>query len=124
MPYIERRDEASISLAKQATAKADVHDALNSVQSDTLVATRRNVALTAELFRLSEQIDQRKTGHEEDPIVQRELAKLGDELNALRQRWRVMKGVAANIVAGSGIDWTRDEELRDMVLDPEDENSW
>nr|5Z08_D Chain D, Cenp-H [Thermothielavioides terrestris NRRL 8126] len=39
------------------------------------------------------------------------------EMKSNRRRWRIMKGAASAIVAGSGIDWVRDERLRDLVLD-------
>ena len=38
-----------------------------------------------------------------------------------RKRWRIMKSVVAAIIAGSGIDWARDDSLRELVLDEEDE---
>jgi len=43
-----------------------------------------------------------------------------DELAASRRRWRLIKGVAAGIVVGSGLDWVREGALRDMVLDGAD----
>lgn len=49
-----------------------------------------------------------------------EIATLEHQVRASRQRWRVMKGAASAIVAGSGIEWVRDERLRDLVLDPPD----
>lgn len=49
------------------------------------------------------------------------MARLQGELKASRQRWKVMKGTASAVVAGSGVDWARDDELREMVLDPEEE---
>ena len=35
-------------------------------------------------------------------------------------RWRMMKSVAAAIVAGSGVDWASDPHLLETVLDAED----
>lgn len=34
-----------------------------------------------------------------------------------KRRWRVMKGLVAGVVVGSGVRWTEDEELVDLVLD-------
>lgn len=51
-----------------------------------------------------------------------EIARLEAELKGSRQRWRVVKGTASAIVAGSGVDWARDAELRDIVLDPVEED--
>lgn len=44
---------------------------------------------------------------------------LEGRLAASEQKWRVIKGTASAVVAGSGVDWARNPELRDVVLDPE-----
>lgn len=45
--------------------------------------------------------------------------KLEGRLAASKQKWRVMKGTASGVVAGSGVDWAGDSELRDVVLESE-----
>lgn len=50
-----------------------------------------------------------------------EIAGLEAEVRARRQRWRVLKGTASAIVAGSGVDWARDTDLMNIVLDPAEE---
>lgn len=75
---------------------------------------RRNVNLTNKLFSLAGQLKERRAvdwdGGAEALRVRGE-----------RRKWRVVKGAASGIVAGSGVDWAADETLRDMVLDPEDD---
>ncbi|KAJ4169539.1 hypothetical protein NW754_016567 [Fusarium falciforme] len=119
LPYVERRDEASIAVAQEAAKTGRVWDELTSTQSDTLLASRKNVASTAELFELAEEAKQKKTIPPNNTKMMQEQAKLEAELKVSKQRWRVMKGVASGIIAGSGIDWARDDELLDVVLDPE-----
>ncbi|TFB05548.1 hypothetical protein CCMA1212_001861 [Trichoderma ghanense] len=121
---IERhqRDETSISVAKHADSLTELRRDLTSVQVQSIRVCRDNVKLTAQLFELAEQTKQRKAVRLDDPDVQREMDKLTREVKASRQRWKVMKGVASGIVAGSGVDWVADEELRNIVLDPEDED--
>ncbi|KAH0499214.1 hypothetical protein TgHK011_006420 [Trichoderma gracile] len=121
-PYIEQRDETSISVAKHADSMAKLSRDLTSVQVQSIRVCRDNVKLTAQVFELAEQAKQRKAVRLDDPDVQREMDKLTREVKASRQRWKVMKGVASGIVAGSGVDWAADEELRSIVLDPEDED--
>lgn len=77
--------------------------------------------LTAEILRLTEDAEKRRAGETDDPAVQAEMARLEAEMKASRQRWKVMKGTASAVVVGSGVDWSRDEALRDVVLDPEDD---
>ncbi|KAJ4326489.1 hypothetical protein N0V84_003119 [Fusarium piperis] len=119
LPYVERRDEASIAVAEEVATTRRVCDELTSTQSNTLLASRKNVRSTAELFKLAEEAKQKKRIPPSNTKMIQEQVKLETELKASKQRWRVMKGVASGIIAGSGIDWARDDELRDVVLDPE-----
>ncbi|KAL7790956.1 centromere protein H (CENP-H) domain-containing protein [Trichoderma ceciliae] len=121
---IERhqRDETSISLAKHAEGMAKLRDDLTRVQVQSIRVGRENIELTGELFELAEQAKQRKVIRLDNPEVQREMETLAGEVKSSRQRWKVMKGVASGIVAGSGVDWAKDEDLRNIVLDPEDED--
>lgn len=115
LPYVVKRDEAAVSVAKSATETQQVRASLTNVQTETLRVCRRNVNLTSQVFDLAEQLKERKAVDWDG----------GDEALRVRnekQRWRVVKGAASGIVAGSGVDWVDDEELRNMVLDPEDDD--
>lgn len=81
--------------------------------------SRQNITSTAELFELAQEVKQKKTVPENDSRMKREQDKLEAGVKLSKQRWRVVKGVAGGIIAGSGIDWTGDEKLCDVVLDPE-----
>ncbi|KAH7256803.1 centromere protein H (CENP-H)-domain-containing protein [Fusarium tricinctum] len=121
LPYIERRDDASIAVAKQAAETNRKWKALTTTQSDTLRKSRHNVSSAAELFDLAEQAKLKKMVPPSNSKMVQEQEKLEAGVKASKQRWRVMKGVAAGIIVGSGVDWVRDDELRDVVLDPETE---
>lgn len=41
------------------------------------------------------------------------------EMESSHRKWRIIKGTASAMIAGSGIDWARDPELVDIVLDSE-----
>ncbi|KAL7936113.1 centromere protein H (CENP-H) domain-containing protein [Trichoderma chlorosporum] len=120
---IERheRDETSISVAKHAESMTKLRHDQTGVQVQSIRVCRDNVKLTEQLFELAEQAKQKKSIRLENAEVQREMDKLTREVKSSRQRWKVMKGVASGIIAGSGVDWAGDEELRNIVLDPEDE---
>lgn len=117
LPYIERRDQSAISVAKQATDIGFIRNDLTEVQSDTARVVRKNVDLTSTLFELAEEVKQRQATRLDDEETQSEIRKLDAAMKASRQRWRVMKGLASGIVAGSGVDWARDAKLRNVVLD-------
>lgn len=78
---------------------------------------RRNVGLTSTLFELAEEVKQKQASRLDDEETQSEIRQLEVAMRASRQRWRVIKGVASGIVAGSGVDWARDAKLREVVLD-------
>ncbi|PON27414.1 hypothetical protein TGAM01_v203795 [Trichoderma gamsii] len=121
-PYVQERDETSISVAQHADSMTKLRDDLTDVQVQSIRVCRQNMELTSELFALAEQAKQKKAVRVDDPRVQQEIEKLTKEVKTSRQRWRVMKGVASGVVAGSGVDWAKDEDLRNIVLDPEDED--
>lgn len=120
LTYVEQRDQESISLAKQSSELKKVIADLTKVQVENLTVNRRNVDLTSELLSLAEEANRRRTVEVDDPDMRSEIHRLEKELKTSRQRWKVMKGTASAVVAGSGVDWVGNPELRDMVLDPED----
>jgi hypothetical protein len=121
LPYVERRDEAAISVAKHASNMSHLRDAMSKVQGETLRVSRKNVTLAAQVFELADEMKRKKSGRPDDPLVQEEIEKLERAVKTSGQRWRVIKGVASGVVVGSGINWARDDALCEIVLDPEDE---
>lgn len=122
LPYIERRDNGAITAAQVHQETWDLRSDLTQVQSDTIQACRRNIKLTAELFSLAEELKEKRAIHTTSRTTIAELQTLEDELKHSKQRWRAMKGVASGIVAESGVDWVSNDELRYVVLEPEDED--
>lgn len=122
LPHVENRDADSSTVALQSAEAMSTRDEITIVQSEVLRASRRNTDLAAELLGLTDEVKRRKGAPVEDPVRQREMRTLEEEVAASRARWRVVKGVASGVVAGSGVDWARDERLRDVVLDPEMED--
>lgn len=120
LTYVEQRDRESISLAKQSSELKKVMTDLTKIQVESLAVNRRNVDLTSELLSLAEEANRRRTVEVDDPEMRSEIHRLEKELKVSRQRWKVMKGTASAVVAGSGVNWVEDPELRNMVLDPED----
>lgn len=94
-------------------------DKLTETEAESARLSRRNVELASELLGLAQETDRGKSEPMNDPATKLELERVEQEARTSRQRWRVMKGTASAIVAGSGVDWARDHALRDIVLDPE-----
>ncbi|KAI0187337.1 centromere protein H (CENP-H)-domain-containing protein [Xylaria flabelliformis] len=122
LPLLTDRDAVSSTLASQSTEYHSLLSDLTDVESRSLRLSRENVALAGRLLHLAKQTDQGKAELlTSDSDHAAEIAELEAKLKGSRRRWRVLKGTASAIVAGSGIDWARDAELRDIVLDPVEE---
>lgn len=123
LPWVQARDTASRDVAAQSTTAKQVLAQLTDAESEALRAARRNRELAAEVLRLAREADRGRVGGAAgaggDQAAGAQIAELEGKLAASRRKWRVMKGTASGIVAGSGVDWAADPELRDVVLDPE-----
>ncbi|GAW10951.1 hypothetical protein ANO14919_002890 [Xylariales sp. No.14919] len=119
LPLLTDRDATSSTLASQSTELQTLLLDLTDVESRSLRLGQENVALAERLLDLAKQTEQGKAELlPSDSEHALEIAGLEAEVKSSRQRWRVLKGTASAIVAGSGVDWARDAELRDIVLDP------
>lgn len=123
LPWVQARDAASRDVAVQSAAAAKVLAQLTDAEAGVLRAARRNRELAAEVLRLAREADRGRGGGSAggggDAAAEAQVAELEGRLAASRQKWRIMKGTASGIVAGSGVDWAADPVLRDVVLDPE-----
>ncbi|KAH6636755.1 centromere protein H (CENP-H)-domain-containing protein [Chaetomium tenue] len=118
LPTIEQRDKITV---KAATICADLQTARGSLaglEVENLHASQRNTALATEALELAEKTHSQTPENVESGQYKGNINILESKVDSSRRRWRVMKGAASAIVAGSGIDWVRDERLRDLVLDP------
>lgn len=122
LPLVRRRDDAAVDVARSASDVSKVRRELTDVQAETIRACRRNIDLTTELFDLAGELKERKAVDLSAPAARQKMQDREAEMRASRRGWRLMKGVASGIVAGSGVDWAEDETLRGIVLDPENED--
>ncbi|KAI6783733.1 uncharacterized protein J7T54_001609 [Emericellopsis cladophorae] len=120
LPYVQQRDEVAIAVASLATFRGKTREETTALQTEELRASKQNVALAAQVLQLAANLEQKRSAYLEDDGAQQAIRELGNGLKESRQRWRMIKGVTAGVVAGSGVDWARDEALGELVLDPED----
>ena len=109
----------SISAAQQAKALKDVREQLASTEAECLGVSRENVQLASQVLQLAEDSEKNKAIPPSNVDASRELERMEMEVKTSRQKWKLMKGTASAVVAGSGVDWSRSKDLRDIVLDPE-----
>ena len=91
------------------------------LSADNTRAMEKNRALTTTLVALAKKVQAQRDEITKDPRFSAQLDMERNDATTARQRWRVMKSVVAAVVAGSGVDWARDDTLRGLVLDEEDE---
>ncbi|KFY05063.1 hypothetical protein O988_00294 [Pseudogymnoascus sp. VKM F-3808] len=121
LPLIQQRDDASTELAATAAQVLAARDALTAVEAERVVLARSNTELASKMVGLAEQVEGQKKGDIKDPEMRAKIEEMEREVRKSRQRWRLMKGVASGVVAGSGMDWARDEKLRALVLEEDSE---
>ncbi|KAJ2894214.1 hypothetical protein MKZ38_007830 [Zalerion maritima] len=121
LPHLQKRDQISSSISTQTETLNLTLDQVSKTEREVLLTTRNNLALTETLLGLVDDIDRTTKEKVEGRRNVEEVQRLEVELAETKKRWTVMKATASAIVAGSGVDWVRDPELRDVVLDPEAE---
>lgn len=119
MPFIEQRDDLSITLTQSSKKISVAHDELNQVQTEYIVTSRKNAELAATMIALAEEASARKKEDISDPKARQQLEKLEESLKVSKRRWRIMKGTVSATIVDSGVDWARDPKLLEIVLDDE-----
>ncbi|KAI9875377.1 MAG: hypothetical protein M1830_008570 [Pleopsidium flavum] len=116
-PLVNRRDVLSMAHANISSSLDSTLNSVSEAQRDIIITSNRNRGLTSTLLSLVE--DNKAEGIEDvkDPELRDQLDNLEEEIRLQRSRWRIMKNVIGAVVVGSGIDWARSDELRELVVD-------
>lgn len=122
LPLIQERDKLAVTLSGLSTKLLTENEELRRVESEHMIISRENVALSAQMLELAAEADTKRKEDIEDPKARRQLEELEVDVKASKQRWRIMKGTASGTIAGSGVDWARDPKLLEIVLDKEGED--
>lgn len=118
---IDRRDVLSMAHANIASDYKSAMESLVAVQRENRLAMQRNRELTSTLLSLVEETKVEKIGNITNPDMKGQLETLEVEVSVRKPRWTIMKNVISAVIAGSGVDWARDEKLRELVLDSDGE---
>ncbi|KAK0633337.1 centromere protein H (CENP-H)-domain-containing protein [Immersiella caudata] len=123
LPHIQRRELANAAEAKHHRAVQEAAKSLDGLELEGRQIGHQNGALAAELLQLSETNQSPVTKAPHGKKFAGEITTLEQEIKMSRKKWKFMKGAASAIVAGSGIDWVRDERLGGLVLDSAEEEA-
>ncbi|KAL2269897.1 hypothetical protein VTJ83DRAFT_2081 [Remersonia thermophila] len=121
LPTIEQRDSTAIQAARICNDLQTSRSQLADLEKDNLALCQQNIELADEILGLVTKAHPPKQSTFTNPRVGNELTKLEQEVASGRRRWKVVKGTTSAIVAGSSMDWVRDERLQNLVLDSADE---
>ena len=81
----------------------------------------RNKGLAATYLQVLTKTQALREDVQEDTSMKSQLDEAKEDTEIARSRWRIMKSVVSAVIAGSGVDWAKNELLRDLVLDNEQE---
>lgn len=91
-----------------------------TVTSETMVVHRHNRELTATMLELTDKLQHHNIPAIHDGELRSQLEELSVDVKESRRRYRIMKSLLAAVVANSGVDWARNDQLRELVLDAEE----
>ena len=90
------------------------------VEAQNIISGKKNRTLADTLLDLTANLQSERAEDVSNAKLRSHLQVLKEETKMSRARWRIMKSVTATVIVGSGIDWSRNDELRELVLDDED----
>ena len=117
---INRRDVLSMAHTNISSDLKSTLDSLLEAETENRVAMRKNQELASSLLSLVE--DAKAEGNDDivNPELKRQLEELEGENDVGKSKWMILKSVISAVVVGSGVDWARDDRLRQLVVDDGD----
>ena len=119
-PLVNQRDALSIAQTNLSKMLQFTLNELTSAATENIVTMKKNQELTATLLSLTDQLKNPKIEDIDDFDLRAQVENLDVELKEAKRRRRIVKSLVVAVVAGSGVDWAKDEELLDLVLDDEE----
>lgn len=89
--------------------------------SENIITGRENIELATQMLALAKETSSQGKESIQDSEVRAQLDELERDMKKSRQRWRIMKNTTSAVIVGSGIDWARDPELLEIVLDDDED---
>lgn len=117
---MNRRDVVGIAQTNLSARLNSTLKALTLAEAENIGALEKNRKLAKSLLGLISQLKSQREAalHEADSGVR--LDKLKDESRTAERRCKIMKSFVSAVIVGSGVDWARNEELRQAIIHEED----
>lgn len=120
-PLIDRRDALGIAQTNISSSLQSVLRDTMKVEAESLSAIEKIKGLTATYHDFFWKMQGLRDNATRVEGVKKQMEQAKGDTRIARARWRIMKSVVGATVAGSGVEWARDDALRGLVLDSEDE---
>ena len=104
-----------------STGLSSISKASTLIEAENIRAQTKNRGTVATLLDLANQIKIQRANALKMCKLSNQLERLQADTKIAKSRWRIMKSVVAAVIVGSGINWAADDDLRDIVLDDEEE---
>ncbi|KAF2727971.1 hypothetical protein EJ04DRAFT_538671 [Polyplosphaeria fusca] len=122
LPLVTERDTVSMVHASLASKLSATSKALRLTEKANLEANAVNKDLSQTILALAEEMRTQSLKDVEDPDLHKRITAVEKDARKSRRQMKVLKGVLANMIVGSGIDWAEDEVLRELVMDDEEDD--
>ena len=117
---IARRDVLALASANLSSELLEIKSSTTAIEAADLKAGDHNRFLSASISALSSEIEQWKQEVRGTERFKPRLIEVNEEAQTARERHRIMKNTVSAVVAASGVDWARDPELLNLVMDDDD----
>jgi len=121
LPLINERDTISMVHSTLSTRDHAAKSRLATLERENEAAIAKNKNLARAMLDIANELKAEKIEEIQDVKLRAQLEKIDEDVRNARKEWRVLKSLAASVVAGSGIDWAKDPKLLELVMDEEDE---
>ena len=118
---LDRRDILEIASTNLACSLESTMNKTIHVAAERSEANNKNRELTAALLELTDRIKEGKDAAMAQPELSVQLHNARQEAETAKDQWKIMKGVVSAVIAGSGVDWARDDSLLELVLDADED---
>lgn len=121
LPLVHDKSIVSMVHSSLASELIAATKALCKAEEGNIGANARNQELAQTLIKLAERAKTQSIEDVNDPGLRDEIREVERSVKKSRARLRTLKGILSGMIVGSGIDWTEDEALRDLIMDDEED---
>jgi hypothetical protein len=116
LPLINRRDVLALVYENLATMCATTLEALSNAEVENRQVTKTNQELTHTMLDLTKE-DQSWRDAISDTSLKDQLQEIEADRQRSKAKWDTIKAIVSATIVNSGVDWARDDQLRELVLD-------